>query len=258
MSPVDVVAGSVRAFSQSDKVVACCQDIQNAIDKARRDELASRYREGQGKEERNAERSKLQAQYSKALDELARTQREKNASIEEIAQMSQLLDESMVTIEQKDQEIDDMSEYTSLLEKDIDSKEKKIASLKQELDSVWDIAHESEQLQWRVKSLTEQLQRKEPTSNDAYPLEKMVSLPSSVADALQLATEAFPKKSSLFRKLCDPPRHMLREAQMKPGRSYWALQQFYTPSAFRIILKRWVDHRHIQENDGVRPFAKRV
>ncbi|MEQ3252034.1 hypothetical protein [Eggerthella lenta] len=190
----DVIAGSVRAFSQSDKVVACCQDIQNAIDKARRDELASRYREGQGKEERNAERSKLQAQYSKALDELARTQREKNASIEEIAQMSQLLDESMVTIEQKDQEIDDMSEYTSLLEKDIDSKEKKIASLKQELDSVWDIAHESEQLQWRVKSLTEQLQRKEPTSNDAYPLEKMVSLPSSVADALQLATEAFPKK----------------------------------------------------------------
>ena len=68
----------------------------------------------------------------------------------------------MVTIEQKDQEIDDMSEYTSLLEKDIDSKEKKITSLKQELDSVWDIAHESEQLQWRVKIFD----RAAPTEGD--------------------------------------------------------------------------------------------
>ena len=144
----------------------------------------------------------------------------------------------MVTIEQKDQEIDDMSEYTSLLEKDIDSKEKKIASLKQELDSVWDIAHESEQLQWRVKSLTEQLQRKEPTSNDAYPLEKMVSLPSSVADALQLATEAFPKK---IIALPEAVRSAQAHASGSANETWQILLGLATvlhPSAFRIILKK--------------------
>ena len=189
----DVIACSVRAFSHSDKVVSCCQDIQNVIDNARRDELASKYKEGQRKEDRNAERGKLQVQYNKTLDELARTKREKRASLDEIAQMRQLLDESIVAIEQKDREIDDLGEYTTLLEKDIDSKKKEVTSLKQELDSVWDIAHEGEQLQWHVKSLTEQLQRKETATSDTYPLGNVTSFPISVADALQLAADAFPR-----------------------------------------------------------------